>query len=99
MRNADPETIRLIYRSTAVQAVNAGAAAAALNIALIAALQFNVTPLTITAFILAALSSFFLASNAAVRLFYRLNPFCPVCGLDAVDCKINRQSLSDHPQN
>ena len=97
MRNADPETIRLIYRSTAVQAVNAGAAAR--NLALIAALQSKITPLTITAFILAALSSFFLASNAAVRLFYRLNPFCPVCGLDAVDCKINRQSLSDHPKN
>ena len=97
MRNADPETIRLIYRSTAVQAVNAGAAA--LNLALIAALQFNITPLTIIAFILAALSSFFLASNAAARLTYRLNPFCPVCGLDAVDCKINRQSLSDHPKN
>lgn len=97
MRNADLETIRLIYRSTAVQAVNAGAAA--LNLALIAALQFNIPPLTIIAFILAALSSFFLASNAAARLIYRLNPFCPVCGLDAVDCKINRQSLSDHPQN
>ena len=97
MRNADPDAIRLIYRSSAVQAVNAGAAA--LNIALIAALEFNITPLTITAFILAAVSSFFLVSNAAARLLYRLNPFCPVCGLDAVDCKINRQSLSDHPKN
>ena len=97
MRNADPDAIRLIYRSSAVQAVNAGAAA--LNIALIAALEFNITPLTITAFILAAVSSFFLVSNAAARLLYRLNPFCPVCGLDAVDCKINRQSLYDHPKN
>ena len=97
MRNADPDAIRLIYRSSAVQAVNA--AAAALNIALIAALDFKITPLTIIAFILAALSSFFLASNAAARLLYRLNPFCQVCGLDAVDCKINRQSLSDHPKN
>ena len=76
MRNADPDAIRLIYRSSAVQAVNAGAAA--LNIALIAALEFNITPLTITAFILAALSSLFLVSNAAARLLYRLNPFCPV---------------------
>ena len=89
MRNADPETLRLIYRSSAVQAVNAAAAA----------LQFNITPLTIIAFILAALSSFLLAYNAAARPLYRLNPFCPVCGLDAVDCKINRQSLSDHPKN
>lgn len=77
MQNADPETIRLIYRYSAVQVINTGAAV--LN--------------------LAALSASVLTANAAARFLYRLNPYCPVCGLDAVDCKINRQSLSDHPQN
>lgn len=32
----------------------------------------------------------------AARITYRLRPYCPACGLDAVECKINRNSLSAH---
>ena len=28
---------------------------------------------------------------------YRLNPYCGVCGADAIECKADRKSLSPHP--
>ena len=31
-----------------------------------------------------------------VRIIYRRNPYCAACGLDEVDCKINRNSISQH---
>ena len=31
-----------------------------------------------------------------VRIIYRRNPYCPACGLDEVDCKMNRNSISRH---
>ena len=34
----------------------------------------------------------------AARLRYRLNPHCPVCGQDAINCKLNRNSLFGHPK-
>lgn len=38
-----------------------------------------------------------LAITAAyVRIIYRLNPYCATCGLDEVDCKMNRNSISQH---
>ena len=38
-----------------------------------------------------------LAAGITARMAYRIDPFCPVCGLDAVDCKIRRSSLLNHP--
>lgn len=31
-----------------------------------------------------------------LRIIYRRNPYCAACGLDEVDCKINRNSISRH---
>lgn len=31
-----------------------------------------------------------------VRAAYRRNPICPTCGIDAVDCKINRNTILPH---
>ena len=92
MENKDPQIINLLYRCPYQMMIQA--CAAGISLALIIA--YSITPLTIIAVPVAALCSLSTAVMGIIRLLYRLNPYCPVCGLDAVDCKMNRRSLSEH---
>lgn len=88
----DPQIINLLYRCPYQMMIQAFAAG--ISLALIIA--YNITPLTIVAVPVAVLCTMSTAVMCIIRLIYRLNPYCPVCGLDAVDCKMNRRSLSEH---
>lgn len=58
----------------------------------------NLFPDPLTRFIMpiVIIYSICLATTITARFQYHRHPFCPVCGLDAVDCKVKRRSLFDH---
>ena len=51
-----------------------------------------------TAFITLLFCAEFNLIRSVKEIFdYRLNPYCGVCGQDAIECKADRRSLSPHP--
>ena len=89
MRHDEPEIIRLLYRDRNIPLIYV---AVVLSLTAYAAGRI-LTPLIA---IPATVSATFLIATIIVQIQYRLHPYCPVCGLDAVDCKINRKSGSGH---
>ena len=100
----DTPTRRLLYRmyrSKNLPQVAAFLTAAGILLAIQAdQLTFGNKPAYIVLRLLTAIATLPFAiafiTTTYTRVKYRLNPICKVCGIDEVDCKINRDSLSAH---
>ena len=98
MKNEDPQIIAMLYRTNSIlysHALGAALTAVAGYTLAIAIPPFHGILIVLT-IIATATSCIALAATLYARAIYRLHPFCPTCGIDAVDCKINRKSLSRH---
>ena len=52
--------------------------------------------LRVTFAVITTLNTSYLIAIIWTRILYRRNPYCAACGLDEVDCKMNRNSISRH---
>ena len=92
MNEADPQMIDRFYRGKNQLELNAVAAVG--NIAILIIIGIN--PWTAISILLAVLCGATTLAMAGARIAYRTNPYCGTCGIDTVDCKMNRRTLKEH---
>ena len=101
MKSQEQTFIEWLYRSRHTPRILAACIAA--GVVLMLNMERLLAPDNPTNGLIQGMVIFGLAANSAllvaligVRIGYRRQPNCPVCGLDAVDCKIQRNSLLPH---
>lgn len=95
MKTGNREQLRAIYWFTINFTPLLHAVAVAVSMALI--VKFDLLLVKIIAVPVFSIALVSLATTTYALLHYRRNPYCPVCGMELLDCKVNRQTLAAHP--
>lgn len=95
MKTGNREELRSIYWFTINFTPLLHAIAVAASMAFI--VKFDMLLVKIIAVPVFSIALVSLATTTYALLYYWLRPYCPVCGMELLDCKVDRQSLAAHP--